>query len=181
MWGWADLAPSLCYPGPMALSGDELARELHRKAGLKSRKEPLEFHQAVAHVIDTYSLQPKIEDFQDPRGLVLEDLNGRSVAFYDVGTTDDYARSEVETYSSILVLVEDGMILGWVSQDQVIASDDHAFGLNVRALLPMPKVFDFARQCPHLSVFGGWWDREAKGWECSGCGKLVFDHTAGSG
>jgi hypothetical protein len=159
------------------LSGEELAQELHRRALLNSRKESLEFHQAVAHIVDSYELQLKIEHFQNPRGMVVPDLNGRSVAFYDVGTVDDYARCETGVYSSILVLIEDGMILGWVPEDQVIAAEENAFGLNVRSLLPMNKVFDFARACPHLSVYGGWWDREAKGWECSGCGKLVVDHT----
>lgn len=178
--GWTS-AVGCAILGRMALSGDELAQELHRRAGLKSRREPLEFHQAIAHVIDTFSLKLTIQNFQDHRGLVLEDLNGRSVAFYDVGTQDEYARSEVEAYSSILVLVEDGMVLGWVPQDQVTVADEHVFSLNVRSLLPMPKVFDFARSCPHLTVFGGWWDREAKGWECFGCGHLVYDHTASSG
>lgn len=158
----------------------ELHEELYKRAQSHGWKMSADTAHAQAHLIGQYDLKLTIDSFLDNHGLLLDDLTGRTVGIYEVGTIDGYARSEVEKFTDVLVLVEEGMILGWTTADQVLDIGEPWFSLNVRVLHPMPKVFDFSMPCPHLAVYGGWWDMEANGWECFGCGKVVFDYKVGA-
>jgi len=163
----------------VGLSGEDLAEELFRR-GAGRWNLTREMAAVLAHIVDRYEIELSIDSFQDGRGMVWRDLNGRSVSGYDVGTNEGYIRSETQKFTDILIVVEDGMILGWVAEDQVLDIGQPWFSLNAKALCPMPKVFDFAQQCPHLVMFGGWWNVNERAWECFGCGRSDFVHKFGA-
>lgn len=158
----------------------DLGQELYRRGQANGWKMSELTAQAQAHLVERYGIELSIESFLDPRGLIISDLSGRTVAVYEVGTVDGYTRSETQKFTDVLVLVEDGLVLGWVAEGQVLDIGQPFFSLNVKAFNPMPKVFDFLQPCPHVAVYGGWWDHEANGWECFGCSRVVFDYQTGA-
>lgn len=163
----------------MDSSTEDLAQELFQRSQLKGWSAGIDLCRAQAHIVQRYDLQMEMDNFQKAC-LTFPDLNGRSVGMYSVNTVDGYARSETAKSTEVLVLVEEGMILGWVSEGQVLDIGQPWFSLNVKALNPMPKVFDFAQPCPHLAVHGGWWVSEDKAWECFGCGRYINDYATSS-
>jgi hypothetical protein len=149
---------------------EELAREIHLRAHDRGRTdETSDFSESVARLILKYDANLDFDSFRDHRGITLLDHSGRTVACYPVITVDGSVRCDKVAFSDVLVLVEGSIVLGWVRRLDVTEIDS-SFVLSVKNLNRMPKVFDFAQECPHLSVYGGYWNISDDAWECFGCG-----------
>lgn len=149
---------------------DELARELHARAHDRGRTDETEdFSGALARLIFKYDVSLDFDSFKDHRGITLVDAADRTVACYPVITLDGTVRCDREPFTDVLVLVEGSIVLGWVRHLDVTEIDS-SFVLSVKNLNRMPKTFNFAQECPHMSTYGGYWNIEDSAWECFGCG-----------
>lgn len=153
----------------MDLSVEDLAHELLLRAGDRGRSDSPEFCQTLSKLIFKYDVDLTLESFVDGRGVTLE-CDNRTVGLYEVVADNGYLRSNVGCYTDILVLEQSGLLLGWTRRGRITEVDDKTFVLRAKALNPMPETWDFAESCPHMSVFGGWWNNEEGAWQCFGCG-----------
>ena len=155
------------------MNQEELARELHVRAVDQGRHEPLAFYEVMARTIFRYDIDLTLDCFKNLRGVVLQDARNRSVGLYQVISMGGTIRSAVPVYTDVVVLVEDSVILGWVLARDVAEVNESSFVVSSKTVNRMPKDFDFAQDCPHMSVHGGIWSDTDSGWSCFGCGKLL--------
>lgn len=112
------------------------------------------------------------------QGLLVKDQNGHSVGVA-VGELRSGMVHTGQPYADIMVIgVQKGVLLGWTYSDKMIDAGDR-FLIPVKALNGLPKTLKFAQKCPHLSVYGGWFNAEERNWECFGCGQsIVFSGSS---
>ena len=155
------------------MTPEQLAQELHIRAIDQGRtRETLEFCTLMSRLIFKYDIDLTLDSFKDLRGVILKDGMGRTVGLYPVTSMNGTIRSERAAFTDILVLVEGNIVLGWVPERDARPLDD-TFVLSSKTINRMPKEFNFAQECPHMSVHGGVWNKGDSGWTCFGCGKLL--------
>lgn len=132
----------------------------------------------VGFVCDKYGLEPKILDFAYSR-FTFSDLDGRKVQVVQV---DDIRKgflyvTLVDAGSPDILLFEStGVIVGWLAAEKLSGSPGQKVSVAISSLDPAPEECRFAQKCPHMSVYGGWYD--GRNWQCLGCGaELVFNDT----
>lgn len=160
------------------MSGEELAQRMHERSVARGSSESIDFYRTVAHIIECNELKVTMSSYTPEGGLILlVDANDRSVGAYEVTTTDRITRCQRTPFSDILILVEQGMVLGWTNVRHVRALEDEdpGFSLNARSIHPMNKVFEFFEPCPHLTVHGGYFNTDEGGWVCYGCDEVITD------
>lgn len=113
-------------------------------------------------------------DSISPSGLFVKDINGKTVGIITGEIRNDLIHCKIPYAEANAVGLTNGLFLGWARKDKFIDAGDRAL-IRVDALNPMPDTFVFSEGCPHLSVYGGFFDREANVWRCFGCDQtLVF-------
>lgn len=152
---------------------EDLAARIHTRLLLGGKKSTQVSAQAVANLSEVYQIQLTLDNFANPYGVILEDDQSRTVSCFQVlSRPGQLVGSEVPT-TDVLVLTSGAAILGWVSRDQIIVSDE-GFYCPSRNLREMPGTLRFAQPCEHLPKFGGRYHYGGLGaWECFECGELL--------
>lgn len=121
--------------------------------------------------VNRFALELSVDDFCN-EGIVLKDQAEHKVA-------PAYAEIQGKMlhtgapYADIMVFgVQEGTLIGWVRADLMINLGSYHM-VPLKSLNPLPDQFLFVEQCPHLSVYGGVYTEESKGWECLGCAKVI--------
>lgn len=124
--------------------------------------------------VERYHPNFSVDNFLN-EGLIFRDQNGYSVGIA-ISTLRDGVLHTKAPYADIMVLgTEDGLMLGWVAREKMKDADDR-YLVPVKALNKMPRLMKFSQPCPHMSVYGGYYDDDEDNWRCYGCGQImVFD------
>ena len=132
---------------------------------------PLEQRNSIVNFVELYNIEQKIDDFVAD-GICATDISGRTVSVIHGTIREGVVHLPIKPYTDITVVaVDDAMFIGWIRSDKIKDADDR-FILNVKSLSPMPREFDFAQTCAHMSEWGGWF--VDGNWECAGCGQQVI-------
>jgi hypothetical protein len=107
-------------------------------------------------------------------GLMVRDRNNRTVGVA-YGEIREGMIHTTQPYAEIMVIgLKNGILAGWVHRDSMIDAGDRSM-VPVKSLNKMPDILNFASDCPHMSVYGGYYDDDEENWICFGCNKvLVF-------
>lgn len=122
--------------------------------------------------LEKYHPNMTVDNFLN-EGLIFKDQNG-----YTVGLATGVIRENIfhcqKPYADIMVLgTTDGMMLGWVHRDKMSNADDR-YLVHADALNKMPRLFKFSQSCPHMSIYGGYFDVEESNWRCLGCDQVII-------
>ena len=132
---------------------------------------PIDQRDSIVNFADLYNVKPKIEDFVSD-GLIFYDVFGRSVCVINGSIREGMVHLFAKPYADITVVCVDSMFIGWVRSDKIRNAGDR-FIFNSKSLSSMPKDFNFAQSCAHMSEWGGWFNRDDNNWECFGCGQQI--------
>lgn len=128
----------------------------------------------TALFLDRYSPNLSVDNIVS-QGVKVKDNNGRMVGVA-TGTLREQMFHTGAPYAEVMVLGTPTMLLGWVHEDKFIDAGDR-FLVPVQSLIPLPAKFDFAQPCPHLSVYGGFYDSDRDVWICGSCGTALVSPT----
>lgn len=128
-------------------------------------------NKVVGSFVNKYAINISVDDFCN-EGVVLKDLNGRTVA-PAYGVVHGKMIHTGKPYAEIMVIgTDNGVLLGWVRADLMV--DVGAYHMvPVNGLNKLPDSMRFLEECPHLSVYGGIYTEQSKGWECLNCQKVL--------
>jgi|JI9StandDraft_1071089.scaffolds.fasta_scaffold18970_3 hypothetical protein len=127
--------------------------------------------QVIGNFLDMFHLSITVDDFCN-EGVVVKDLNGRTVAPCYGELREDMIHVG-KPYAEIMVIgLDDGMFVGWVRAAAMVDAGDR-YLVPVKTLNKLPRIFDFVQPCPHLSVYGGVSLPGSELWECLGCGQEI--------
>jgi len=123
--------------------------------------------------INLYS--PKLSvDSVTSSGLLVDDLNGKTVGIVTGEIRSGMVHCSRPYAQANVVALKTGVFIGWAKREKFLDADDR-FLIRVDALNAMPEKLLFSETCPHMSVHGGFYDRESDSWRCFGCDQsLVF-------
>lgn len=128
-------------------------------------------NKVISSFVNKYGLEIKVDDFCN-EGIVLTDQGGHKVA-PGYGELHGKMVHTGAPYADIMVIgLADGMLLGWIRADLMVNLGEYHMA-PMKSLNKLPDTFNFVEECPHLSVYGGVYTEESKGWECLGCGKVI--------
>lgn len=122
-----------------------------------------------------FGTKVSVDDFCN-EGIVLTDESGHKVA-PAYGEIHGKMVHTGAPYADIMVLgviskSGDASLIGWIRSDLMV--DVGAYHMApLKGLNKIPDTFDFREECPHLSVYGGVFKEDTKGWECFGCSKVL--------
>ena len=129
---------------------------------------------ALEFILGKYNTEPTVESFKSGN-VILTDLADSRMLVAEVAVTASCVESRLDLLDfdgAIFIQQHSSVILGWAPKEEMNIREGF-FVLNKNALNPMPKSWHFARTCPHIEVYGGFFIREANSWECCNCGKYV--------
>lgn len=132
---------------------------------------PYELRDPAQMFVTKYKPELTVNNFHS-KGIKFDDGLDQTVVLVLSNSDGKYFRF-VKAQADIFVLVEDGMLLGWVHRSSVIDAGDE-FMMPVGSLNRMPKDLRFAQECKHLSYFGGV-KVDSDHFTCFGCGKEVVN------
>ena len=122
--------------------------------------------------LQRYVTDLSVNDFVS-QGVKVKDGSKRSVGCAHGEKRQNFIHTKIGPYADIMVIgIDEGILAGWVYPEDMMDAGDR-FLIRVNSLNKMPQKFDFALQCPHLSVFGGWFDNNEGAWRCFGCEQTV--------
>lgn len=128
-------------------------------------------NKVVESFLNRYALSLHVDDFCN-EGIVLKDQAEHTVA-PAFGEIHGKMLHTAEPYADIMVFgVQGGALIGWIRSDLMVNLGAYHM-VPLKSLNPLPDQFMFVEQCPHLSVYGGVYTEDSKGWECLGCGKVI--------
>ena len=119
--------------------------------------------------IDKYQPELTVDNFY-PQGIKFTDDLGQTIVVVNAKTQGDYIIF-TKANADVFVILEDGLMIGWVHQSSLIDAEDQ-YMMPVGSLNKMPRHIKFAQDCPHISYFGGY-KFDSKYVLCFGCGKEV--------
>lgn len=129
--------------------------------------------ESTISIIEKYNLEVNIRNF-DRSGISFKDLKKRKVRVLS-GEWRNRMVHITKPDAEIIILYIDGILSGWISKDKIEDLGDR-FTLDVKSLNPMPEIFSFDEQCPHMEIYGGFFLEDT--WECAGCEqRLVFNES----
>lgn len=147
---------------------------------------------AEAAVLHSYGRTVDVDDLMVRRrnlDLTAEDDAGNKVRIIvrDRWPIRVYSRLlDVDIYVFVVMNdSEDGVIYGWLPIEQVEEAPqswytengerkDYSHEINEPFLVAMPEQFKFEESCTHFQHFGGMWSYDWSGWECFGCGRILY-------
>jgi hypothetical protein len=135
-----------------------------------SEKSPDTVEQII-YILDKYNLSFSIRNF-DQCGVFLRDEQNRKLRVFNGDKRNDFIHIPVFNGDVAIIFVE-GLLCGWTEKEKMDNLEDR-MSISVKSLHKMPTTFVFNHQCPHMHVYGGFYEGEF--WECVGCGeRLVFN------
>jgi hypothetical protein len=132
-------------------------------------------NKVIGAFVNRYGMSVKVDDFCN-EGVVLRDNGGRKVA-PAYGKIQGKMIHTGAPYADIMVLgidsgSEQAALIGWIRADLMVNVGAY-YMAPLKGLNKMPETLNFAEECPHLSVFGGVYKEDTKGWECLACSKVL--------
>lgn len=143
--------------------------DLERIRERLSKKHQDEIENIIS-IISKYNLKVTVRNF-DQFGCYFRDEQKRKVRIVSGNIRNGFIHT-IHPNADIAVIFIDSLLSGWIETVKMEDLQDR-MSVNVQSLHQMPEIFSFNQQCPHLDVYGGFYEGEY--WECAGCGeRLVF-------
>lgn len=142
---------------------------LFKKLSKRIQAKPDDIKRIIA-IVNKYDLNLNIRNF-DSHGVIFRDEQGKTVRILNGVVRNGFIHTKNPNADVAIIFIED-LVAGWIESSKMEDLDDR-MSINVKSLHVMPDSFVFKQQCPHLDVYGGFYEGEY--WECIGCGeRLVF-------
>lgn len=143
--------------------------DLQRIRERLSNKPEQEVEQVI-YVVEKYNLKFTVRNF-DQFGILFRDEQGKTVRVLNGVMRNNFVHT-VHPHAEVAIVFVDGLLSGWVEQEKMEDLQDR-MSISPKSLHKMPTSFSFNQQCPHMDVYGGFYEGDF--WECAGCGeRLVF-------
>lgn len=148
-----------------------LASEIQRRSQIST-----ELAELNVGLVENYGLNLTVDNFSYNLFLMY-DASGRSVSVVKSEVREGKVHT-AQPRTDILVFATGTppVIIGWTTKDRLQDAEDR-FIVSTKSLFPMPNTFNFAVPCPHMEIYGGFWNEEERAWECYGCGRVIARTT----